>query len=42
MAQLKDTLITGDLRVTGQIYGNAQSASTIEFIRGTQTAATGS
>ena len=27
MAQLKDSLITGDLRVTGTIYGNANLAS---------------
>lgn len=27
MAQLKDSLITGDLRVTGTIYGNAATAT---------------
>ena len=38
MAQLKDSLITGDLRVTGTIYGNATSAnklSTARTINGT-------
>ena len=30
MAQLKDSLITGDLRVTGTIYGNATSATALK------------
>jgi hypothetical protein len=29
MAQLKDSLITGDLRVTGTIYGKANLSSLI-------------
>ena len=38
MAVLKDSLITGDLRVTGTIYGNTTSAnklSTARTINGT-------
>lgn len=30
MAQLKDSLITGDLRVTGTIYGNATSSNAVK------------
>ena len=30
MALLKDSLITGDLRVTGTIYGNATSSSAVK------------
>ena len=33
MAQLKDSLITGDLRVTGTIYGNATSATKLQNAR---------
>lgn len=37
MAQLKDSLITGDLRVTGNIYGtlqgNATTATTLQTSR---------
>lgn len=33
MAQLKDSLITGDLRVTGTIYGNATSANKLSTSR---------
>lgn len=33
MAQLKDSLITGDLRVTGTIYGNTTSATKLQNAR---------
>lgn len=44
MALLKDSLITGDLRVTGTIYGNATSANKLATARTIQTnlASTGS
>ena len=37
MALLKDSLITGDLRVTGTIYGNATSANKLATARTIQT-----
>ena len=38
MAQLKDTIISGDLRVTGELYSNHNHAY---YVKGTQTATTG-
>ena len=38
MAQLKDTIVSGDLRVTGELYSNHNHAY---YVKGTQTATTG-
>ena len=40
MAQLKDTVITGDLRVTDEIYGKHKGDTF--YVKGTQTGSTGS
>ena len=43
MAQLKDTLIQGDARVTGTLYADAKgtlNGTAIYFVKGTQTATT--